>query len=129
MHDHDIYKTAFKTHFGHFEYLVMPFGLTNAPSTFQSLMNCVFKPLLRKGLLVFFDDILVYRKSWSEHLVHLQEVLQLMQINDLHANMKKCSFGVTEIQYLGHIISHDGVRTEPAKLQAVLNWPTPRNVI
>lgn len=128
MHETDVYKTAFKTHFGHFEYLVMPFGLTNAPSTFQSLMNSIFKPLLRRSVLVFFDDILIYSSSWSEHLCHVQEVLKIMQQNSLHANLKKCSFGVSEIHYLGHIISAQGVRTEPAKLQAVTDWPAPTNL-
>lgn len=128
MHANDIYKTAFKTHFGHFEYMVMLFGLTNAPLTFQSLMNFVFRPLLRKGVLVFFDDILVYSKSWNDHLMHLKEVLELMQTHSLHANLKKCSFGVTHIHYLVHIISDQGVSTEPAKLQAVLNWPSPKNL-
>lgn len=101
----DVYKTSFKTHLGHYEYLVMPFGLTNAPSNFQALMNHVFKPMLRKGVLMFFDDILIYRSSWSEHLTHLQMVLQIMTENTLHANLKKCSFGVLEIHYLGHVIS------------------------
>lgn len=128
MHPLDVHKTAFKTHFGHFEYLVMPFGLTNAPSTFQSLMNHVFKSLLRKGVLVFFDDILVYSRSWKEHLSHLREVLSLMRSNSLYANLKKCSFGVTEILYLGHIISDKGVQTEQEKIEAVSKWPVPQNV-
>lgn len=124
----DIHKTAFKTHVGHYEYLVMPFGLTNAPFTFQSLMNHVFKPLLRKGVLVFFDDILVYSSSWEEHLVHLQLVLQIMQQNSLHANLKKCSFGVKEIHYLGHVISEKGIHTEPDKILAITSWPTPKTL-
>lgn len=104
VYSKDIHKTAFKTHVAHYVYLVMPFGLTNAPSTFQSLMNHVFQPMLRKGVLVFFDDILIYSSSWQEHLSHLQTVLQLMQANHLHANLKKCSFRVSEVHYLVHVI-------------------------
>ncbi|WOG95777.1 hypothetical protein DCAR_0415105 [Daucus carota subsp. sativus] len=128
MHPPDIPKTAFKTHFGHYEYLVMPFGLTNAPSTFQALMNHVFKPLLRKCILVFFDDILIYSPTWEDHLKHLQEVLTLMKTHTLHANLKKCSFGTTQIHYLGHIISEKGVETEKDKVQSILQWPQPTNL-
>lgn len=128
VHPTDVYKTDFKTHFGHFEYLVMPFGLTSAPSTFQSLMNHLFKPMLRKGALVFFDDIFIYSPTWEEHITHLKMALQILQDNSLHANMKKCSFGVTEIHYLGHIISAEGVHTERGKLAAILDWPTPTNL-
>lgn len=83
----------------------MPFGLTNGPSTFQSLMNFIFKPLLRKCVLVFFADILVYSKDWASHLTHLHQVLTIMQEHSLVAKASKCTFGATEVSYLGHLIS------------------------
>ncbi|KAF5775135.1 putative nucleotidyltransferase, Ribonuclease H [Helianthus annuus] len=124
----DISKTAFRTHDGHFEFLVMPFGLTNAPSTFQRLMNDVFRPYLRKFILVFFDDILVYSPSWTSHLAHLTTTLQLLLDNQLVAKMSKCVFGQNQIAYLGHIITGQGVAVDPSKIEAILQWPTPSNV-
>lgn len=121
----DIPKTAFRTHEGHYEFLVMPFGLTNARVTFQSLMNDIFRPYLRKFILVFFDDILVYSKSWNNHLSHLQIVLKILSANNLFAKESKCRFGVSQVDYLGHVISEQGVAVDPGKIQAVLQWPTP----
>ena len=94
MNPNDVHKTTFKTHEGHYEFLVMPFGLTNAPSTFQALMNAVFKPYLRKFVLVFFDDILVYSRTFDDHLSHIAIVLNLLRCNTLYAKRSKCSFGV-----------------------------------
>ena len=128
MREEDIGKTTFRTHEGHYEFLVMPFGLTNAPSTFQSLMNTVFKPLLRKSVLVFFDDILVYSKSMAEHCEHLQQVLQIMKDNQLYAKKSKCSFAVNQVEYLGHLITEKGVATDPSKIEAMKQWPSPTTI-
>ncbi|KAJ0482832.1 putative nucleotidyltransferase, Ribonuclease H [Helianthus annuus] len=125
VRDGDIHKTAFRTHEGHYEFVVMPFGLTNAPATFQCLMNDLFRQHLRKFVLVFFDDILVYSKSIDDHVRHLQVVLGILKANRLFANSSKCCFGVKEVNYLGHVINSNGVSVERAKIDAVLSWPVP----
>jgi len=124
----DIPKTAFRTHEGHYEFLVMPFGLTNAPSTFQGLMNHIFKPYLRKFILVFFDDILVYNEDMGSHLSHLKTTLELLRQNKLFAKMSKCKFGSDEVDYLGHIVTAQGVCADPEKIQAMVDWPFPKNI-
>jgi hypothetical protein len=115
MRQEDEAKTAFKTHHGHFQFRVMPFGLTNAPTTFQCIMNSIFAHFLRKFVIVFLDDILVYSPSWEDHLQHLRLVLEKLRESQFFAKMSKCSFGQTSIQYLGHIISDQGVATDPEK--------------
>ena len=108
MKDEYIPKTTFRTHASHYEFFVMPFGLTNAPSTFQGLMNYIFKPFLRKFVLVFFDDILIYNKSWEEHVQQVDMVLQLLKDQQLYAKPSNFFFGVKEVEYLGHIVSRQG---------------------
>ena len=128
MHGDDVMKTAFKTHHGHFEFLVMPFGLTNAPATFQGLMNHIFRHVLRKYVLVFFDDILVYSKSMTEHLQHLQFVFHIMRQQQLYAKKSKCSFVMEKVEYLGHFVYANRVETDPAKIKVVKEWPEPQNI-
>jgi hypothetical protein len=123
----DVHMTAFRTHDGLYEFLVMPFGLCNAPTTFQALMNDVLRPFLRRFVLVFFDDILIYSKSWGEHLRHLRAVLKELQRHQLFLKRTKCAFGATTVGYLGHVISEAGVAMDPAKVQAIRDWPTPRS--
>ena len=128
MKPKDISKTTFRTHEGHYEFLVMPFGLTNAPSTFQGLMNSIFKPFLRKFVLVFFDDILIYNKSWKDHVEHVDRVLQLLEEKQLYPKRSKCFFGVQEVEYLGHIVSHEGVKVDPSKIKAIKEWKIPTSI-
>ena len=124
----DVPKTAFRTRYGHYEFLVMPFGLTNAPAAFMDLMNRVFRPCLDQFVVVFIDDILVYSKDAQEHEHHLRTILQTLKENQLFAKLRKCDFWLKELSFLGHIISVEGIRVDLAKIEAVLNCTPPRNV-
>jgi hypothetical protein len=128
MHPDNVHKTAFRTHHGHFEFLLMPFGLTNAPSTFHALMNAVLQPFLHRCVLVFFDDILIYSRSWSEHLQHIRAVFSVLREHGLVLKQSKCSFGERRVQYLGHIIADDVVTMDGDKIEAVQAWPLPGSV-
>ena len=106
----------------------MPFSLANAPSTFQSLMNDMFQNFFRKFVLVFFDDILIDNTSMEMHTEHLQLVFSILRSHQLFSNIKKCVFGQTRIDYLGHVIDAQGVSVDPSKIQAMVEWPTPSNL-
>jgi hypothetical protein len=126
MKEADIPKTSFRTHDGHYDFLVMPFGLCNAPSTFQSLMNHVFRPFLRHFVLVFFDDILIYSKTWTNHLVHVDRVLHLLSQYQIFLKQSKCVFGASKVEYLGHLVGKADVRVDPKKIEAMQDWPHPK---
>jgi hypothetical protein len=123
--EEDIEKTTFRTHHGHYEFLVMPFGLTNAPSTFQSLMNELFHAHLRKFALVFFDDILIYSRGWTQHMEHVRMVMDLLVKQQLYLKRAKCSFRQQEVHYLGHVIFSEEVAVDSKKIQAMKEWPKP----
>ena len=126
--DGDIPKTAFRTRYGHYEFLVMPFGLTNAPAVFMDLMNRMFKPYLDQFVVVFIDDIVIYSKSHKEHEDHLRIVLQILRKKKLYAKLQKCDFWLDQVSFLGHTTSIDGISVDPKKIEAIVSWSRPSNV-
>jgi hypothetical protein len=124
----DVAKTAFRTRYGHYEFLVLPFGLTNAPTLFTDLMNRVFQPYLDKFVVVFIDDILVYSNSFEEHEEHLRQTLQTLRDHQSYAKLSKCEFWLKRVTFLGHVISAEGVFIDPQKVEAVLKWERPTSV-
>ncbi|GJX19009.1 putative reverse transcriptase domain-containing protein [Tanacetum coccineum] len=117
VHDDDISKTAFRTRYGHFEFMVMPFGLTNAPAVFMDLMNRVCKPYLDKLVIVFIDDILIYSKTKEDHENHLRLMLDLLRKDKLYAKFSKCEFWLQELHFLGHVVNHDGIHVDPNRVE------------
>ncbi|KAL4583755.1 hypothetical protein LXL04_008338 [Taraxacum kok-saghyz] len=126
VQEEDVPKTAFRTRYGHYEFLVMPFGLTNAPAVFMDLMNRVCRPYLDKFVIVFIDDILIYSRSKQEHGEHLRLILELLRKEKLYAKFSKCEFWIREVKFLGHVVSQEGIHVDPSKIEAIKNWRTPK---
>src|ERR1700735_4428734 len=124
----DEWKTAFRTRYGSFEWLVMPFGLTNAPAAFQRFMNDIFSDLLDVNITVYIDDILIYSDDPTEHKKHVREVLRRLRKHGLYARPDKCHFGVNSVEYLGFILSKEGLKMDQSKIQTIKDWPEPRKV-
>ncbi|GJX43094.1 putative reverse transcriptase domain-containing protein [Tanacetum coccineum] len=127
VREEDISKTAFRTRYGHYEFQVMPFGLTNAPAVFMDLMNRVCKPYLDKFVIVFIDDILIYSKSKQEHEEHLKIILELLKKEELYAKFSKCEFWIPKVQFLGHVIDSEGIHVDPAKIESIKDWTSPKS--
>lgn len=124
----DVPKTAFRTRYGHFEWLVMPFGLCNAPASFQAAMNDTLRPFLDKFVIVYLDDILIFSPDEIMHLDHLDQVLDALEKDGYYAGLSKCAFGLSQVEFLGHVVSAEGIKPDPGKIQAVVDWPTPQCV-
>ena len=122
----DEWKTAFRTHYGHYEYLVMPFGLTNAPATFQFYISKTLRGLIDDFCIVYLDDILVFSKSEEEHYEHLRLVIERLYNADLYANSKKCEFLKPSVEYLGFIIDKEGIHVDPERVKTISEWPRPK---
>ena len=127
IEDVDIWKTAFRTRYGHFEYLVMPFGLTNAPATFQAYINDALKGLLDISCVAFMDDIIIYSSDVAEHRRHVRAVLARLREYSLYVKQSKCDFDVTELAFLGYRISTEGIEMDPQRVQAIQEWPVPNS--
>jgi hypothetical protein len=126
--ENDVHKTAFRTRYGHYEFLVLPFGLTNAPATFMHMMQLIFKDQLDDFVIVFLDDILIYSKNKNDHIMHVEKVLSLLRENKLYAKQSKCEFLKEKISFLGHSISYNGIKMEEDKVKAILDWPSPKDI-
>ncbi|GJX70940.1 putative reverse transcriptase domain-containing protein [Tanacetum coccineum] len=126
VRDEDIPKTAFRTRYDHYEFQVMPFGLTNALAVFMDLINWVCRPYLDKFMIVFIDDILIYSKTKEEHDAHLRLILELLKKEELYAKFSKCDFWLSKVQFLGHMIDSEGIHVDPAKIESIKDWESPK---
>jgi hypothetical protein len=121
-------KIACRTRYGSYKFMMMPFGLTNAPATFCTLMNDIFRESLDDFVVVYIDDILIYSGSLEEHVEHLQKVFQRLRENKLYVKLEKCEFGVTEVDFLGHRITQEGLKMDDHKVKAIVDWEPPKLV-
>nr|GFB87531.1 putative reverse transcriptase domain-containing protein [Tanacetum cinerariifolium] len=128
VREEDIPKTAFRTHYGHYKFQVMPFGLTDVPTIFMDLMNRVCKPYLDKFVIVFIDDILIYSKNKKEHEEHLTLILELLKKEELYAKFSMCEFWIPKVQFLGHVIDSKGIHMDPAKIESIKDWVSPKTL-
>ncbi|GJU32429.1 putative reverse transcriptase domain-containing protein [Tanacetum coccineum] len=126
VQEEDIPKTVFRTRYGHYEFQVIPFGLTNSLTVFMDLMNRVCKPYLDRFVIVFIDDILIYSKSRKEHEGHLKLILRLLKKEELYAKFSKCEFWLSNVQFLGHVIDSEGIHIDPAKIESIKDWASPK---
>ncbi|GJS30704.1 putative nucleotidyltransferase, ribonuclease H [Tanacetum coccineum] len=126
VREEDIPKTAFRTRYGHYEFQVMPFGLTNAPAVFIDSCIRVCKPYLDKFVIVFIDDILIYSKDKKEREEHLKAILELLKKEELYAKFSKCEFWIPKVQFLGHVIDCQGIHVDPAKIESIKDWASPK---
>src|SRR5271170_5250797 len=128
IREEDINKTAFRTRYGHYEFLVMPFGLTNAPATFMTLMNNIFHEFLDQFVIIYLDDILIYNKTKEEHLKHVHLVLRKLKKHCLYGKLSKYEFIKDKVEYLEHYISAKGISVDHRKVEAVKSWPISTNI-
>jgi hypothetical protein len=124
----DEWKTAFKTWYRLYEYTVMPFGLSNAPATFQNMINHIFRDLLDLGFIVYLDDILIYAEIEEEHNHIVTEVLKYLAANGLAILQDKCFWLTTRVDFLGYVISKDGIEMAQDKVQCIQDWECPRGL-
>ncbi|KAD3639921.1 hypothetical protein E3N88_29144 [Mikania micrantha] len=127
VREHDIPKTAFRTRYGHYEFLVMSFGLTNAAASFMDLMNRVCQLMLDRSVIVFIDDILIYSMNEGDHACHVRKVLETLRKEKLYAKFSEYAFWLLEVQFLGHVVNLEGIIVGPAKVETVMNRSPPKS--